>query len=92
MEQHALRLTAANAMDILGRYDVVVGCVDNFPTRYLVNDACFLLSKPLVDGSIFRFEGQASIYLPGQGCYRCLFPTRRRPGSCRPAPRRACWA
>jgi molybdopterin/thiamine biosynthesis adenylyltransferase len=81
VEPHAVRLTAANARQILGQYDVVVGCIDNFPTRYLVNDACVLLGKPLVDGGIFRFEGQASTYLPGRGCYRCLFPNPPPAGS-----------
>lgn len=67
-------LTRENALDIIGDYDVVVNGSDNFPTRYLVNDACVFLGKPLVDASILRFEGQATVYLPGQGCYRCLFP------------------
>jgi adenylyltransferase/sulfurtransferase len=67
-------LTSANARRILGGYDVVVNGSDNFPTRYLTNDACVLLGKPLVDGSIFKFEGQASVFVPGQGCYRCLYP------------------
>jgi sulfur-carrier protein adenylyltransferase/sulfurtransferase len=78
---HPVRLTAANAMPILVGYDLVLGCCDNFPTRYLLNDACFLLKKPLVDGSIFRFEGQATVYMPGQGCYRCLFPAPPPPGA-----------
>jgi molybdopterin/thiamine biosynthesis adenylyltransferase len=75
------RLNAANSRAILADYDVVLGCCDNFPTRYLINDACFLLKKPLVDGSVFRFEGQATVYLPGQGCYRCLFPAPPPPGT-----------
>jgi adenylyltransferase/sulfurtransferase len=74
VETHPVRLTAGNAASILGAYDLVLNCSDNFPTRYLVSDACVLLKKPLVDGSIFRFEGQATVYLPGNGCYRCLFP------------------
>lgn len=78
---HHQRLTAGNALATLADYDVVLGCCDNFPTRYLLNDACFLLNKPLVDGSIFRFEGQATVYLPGQGCYRCLFPAPPPPGT-----------
>ena len=78
---HQLRLKSDNALGILGNYDLVLNCCDNFPTRYLVNDACVLLRKPLVDGSVFRFEGQATVYLPGQGCYRCLFPTPPDPGS-----------
>jgi molybdopterin/thiamine biosynthesis adenylyltransferase len=59
---------------------VLNGC-DNFPTRYLTNDACVLLKKPLVDGSIFKFDGQATVFMPGEGCYRCLFPTPPPPGS-----------
>ena len=72
--EHPERLTASNALDLLGAYDVVVNGCDNFPTRYLVNDACHLLGRPLVDASILRFEAQATVYLPGRGCYRCLFP------------------
>lgn len=78
---HAEALTSANAFDIIGQYDVVVNGCDNFATRYLVNDACYLLKKPLVDGSIFRFEGQATVFLPGRGCYRCLFPAPPPPGA-----------
>jgi molybdopterin/thiamine biosynthesis adenylyltransferase/molybdopterin converting factor small subunit len=79
--EHPVALTSENAMEILGQYDVVVNGCDNFATRYLVNDACYLLRKPLVDGSIFRFEGQATVFLPGQGCYRCLFPSPPPPGA-----------
>jgi sulfur-carrier protein adenylyltransferase/sulfurtransferase len=72
---HEERLSSANAMEILGRYDVIVDGTDNFPTRYLVNDACVLLGKPNVYGSIYRFEGQASVFDARRGpCYRCLFP------------------
>jgi molybdopterin/thiamine biosynthesis adenylyltransferase len=72
---HDERLTAANAMRIMGGYDVVVDGGDNFPTRYLVNDVSLHLRVPVVHGSIFRFEGQASVFHPYQGpCYRCLFP------------------
>jgi molybdopterin/thiamine biosynthesis adenylyltransferase len=78
---HNEPLSSDNAMDILGRYDIVVNGSDNFPTRYLVNDACYLLGKPLVDGSLFRFEGRANVYLPGHGCYRCLFPAPPPPGA-----------
>ncbi len=74
-------ISSENAMEIIRDYDVVVNGSDNFPTRYLVNDACYLLKKPLVDGSLFRFEGQATTYLPGQGCYRCLFPAPPPPGA-----------
>ena len=74
-------LTSDNALDILRPYDVVVDGTDNFPTRYLVNDACVMLGKPNVYGSIFRFEGQASVFYAEEGpCYRCLFPTPPPPG------------
>jgi adenylyltransferase/sulfurtransferase len=78
---HSGPIAASNAMEIIGPYDAVVNGSDNFPTRYLVNDACYLLGKPLVDGSLFRFEGQATVYLPGKGCYRCLFPAPPPPGA-----------
>jgi molybdopterin/thiamine biosynthesis adenylyltransferase/molybdopterin converting factor small subunit len=78
---HAEALTSANAMQIIEQYDIVLNGCDNFPTRYLTNDACVLLKKPLVDGSIFKFDGQATVFMPGQGCYRCLFPTPPPPGS-----------
>ncbi len=78
---HDEALTSQNALGILGQYDIVVNGSDNFATRYLVNDAAYLLKKPLVDGSIFRFEGQATVFMPGQGCYRCLFPAPPPPGS-----------
>jgi adenylyltransferase/sulfurtransferase len=72
---HDTRLEAANALRILEDYDIVVDGTDNFPTRYLINDACVLSGKPNVHGSIFRFEGQVSLFRPGHGpCYRCLFP------------------
>jgi adenylyltransferase/sulfurtransferase len=75
------RLTAANALDIIREYDVVADGTDNFPTRYLVNDACILLKKPNVYGSIFRFEGQASVFgAPDGPCYRCLYPEPPPPG------------
>jgi len=74
-------LTSENALEILRPYDVVVNGSDNFPTRYLVNDACVMLGKPLVDASILRWEGQATTYLPGRGCYRCLFPSPPPPGA-----------
>lgn len=71
---HPERLSAANARVILGGYDLVVECSDNFPTRFLVNDASVLLGKPLVSGAVYRFEGQVFVVRPGQGpCYRCLF-------------------
>ena len=75
MEPYETRLTSKNALDIIRAYDVVVDGTDNFPTRYLVNDACVLLGKPNVYGSIFRFEGQASVFWAEKGaCYRCLYP------------------
>ncbi|MGH2404010.1 MAG: molybdopterin-synthase adenylyltransferase MoeB [bacterium] len=74
-------LTSDNAMEIISQFDVVVNGSDNFPTRYLVNDACVLLGKPLVDASILKWEGQATVFLPGRGCYRCLFPTPPPPGA-----------
>ncbi len=68
-------LTSENALEILEPYDVIIDGTDNFPTRYLTNDACVLLGKPNVYGSIFRFEGQASVFYAEEGpCYRCLFP------------------
>ncbi len=78
---HETPLTSANALDILRDYDVVVDGADNFPTRYLVNDACVLLGKPNAYGSIFRFEGQASVFATKGGpCYRCLYPDPPPPG------------
>ena len=74
-------LTSENALDILKDYDIVVDGTDNFPTRYLVNDACVLLGKPNVYGSIFRFEGQATVFAyEGGPCYRCLYPEPPPPG------------
>jgi sulfur-carrier protein adenylyltransferase/sulfurtransferase len=73
--RHKLRLTSKNALPILRRYDVILDGTDNFPTRYLVNDACVLLGKPDVYGSVYRFEGQVSVFDARRGpCYRCLFP------------------
>ena len=77
---HEVRLESDNAMEIISQYDLVINGADNFATRYLVNDACYLLNKPLVDGSILIFDGQATVFLPGQGCYRCLFPSPPPPG------------
>ena len=69
------KLTSQNIMEIIQDYDIIVDGCDNFPTRYLVNDACVLTKKPNVHGSIFQFEGQASVFYPGKGpCYRCLYP------------------
>jgi molybdopterin/thiamine biosynthesis adenylyltransferase/rhodanese-related sulfurtransferase/molybdopterin converting factor small subunit len=81
IERHETRLTSENAMEIIGEYDIVVDGTDNFPTRYLVNDACVLLGKPNVYGSIFRFEGQASLFYAAEGpCYRCLYSEPPPPG------------
>ncbi len=78
---HPVRLSSANALDVLADYDVVVDGTDNFPTRYLVNDACVLLGKPNVYGSIFRWEGQVSVFgTEGGPCYRCLFREPPPPG------------
>lgn len=74
--EHATRLTKENVLDIFAGYDVILDGTDNFATRYLINDATVLLKQPNVHGSIFRFEGQATTFVPGEGpCYRCLFPT-----------------
>ena len=81
IDTHEIALTSANAFDVLRDYDIVVDGTDNFPTRYLVNDACVLLGKPNVYGSIFRFEGQASVFATKDGpCYRCLYPEPPPPG------------
>ncbi|HIM80447.1 MAG: thiamine biosynthesis protein ThiF [SAR202 cluster bacterium MP-SAtl-SRR3965592-G2] len=77
---HEVRLESHNAREIISQYDLVINGADNFATRYLVNDACYLEGKPLVDGSILIFDGQATLFLPGQGCYRCLFPEPPPPG------------
>ena len=73
-------INSENAAELIRQYDIVVNGCDNFPTRYLVNDVCVFEKKPLVDGSIFRFEGQTTVFLPGKGCYRCLFPAPPPPG------------
>jgi adenylyltransferase/sulfurtransferase len=79
--KHDTMLSSANALEILRDYDIVADGTDNFPTRYLVNDACVLLGKPNVYGSIFRFEGQASVFATEEGpCYRCLYPEPPPPG------------
>ncbi|HEY1984830.1 MAG TPA: molybdopterin-synthase adenylyltransferase MoeB [Terracidiphilus sp.] len=79
--KHETMLSSANALEILKDYDIVADGTDNFPTRYLVNDACVLLGKPNVYGSIFRFEGQASVFATENGpCYRCLYPEPPPPG------------
>ena len=79
--KHETMLSSANALEILKDYDIVADGTDNFPTRYLVNDACVLLGKPNAYGSIFRFEGQASVFSTKEGpCYRCLYPEPPPPG------------
>ncbi len=79
---HNTRISSENALEIIRPYDIVVDGTDNFPTRYLTNDACVILKKPNVYGSIFRFEGQASVFAPHLGgpCYRCLYPEPPPPG------------
>ncbi len=74
------QISSENALDLIKEYDVVVNGCDNFPTRYLVNDACIFLNKPMVDGSIFKFDGQVTVFVPGKGCYRCLYPSPPPPG------------
>ncbi|MFA9429011.1 molybdopterin-synthase adenylyltransferase MoeB [Egicoccus sp. AB-alg2] len=81
VEVHETFLTSENALDVIAPYDLVIDGTDNFPTRYLVNDACVLLGKPNVYGSIFRFEGQLSVFWAEEGpCYRCMFPEPPPPG------------
>ncbi|NHZ71616.1 MAG: molybdopterin-synthase adenylyltransferase MoeB [Aquificales bacterium] len=81
IDTYEIPLTSANALEILAPYDVIIDGTDNFPTRYLTNDACVLLGKPNVYGSIFRFEGQLSVFYAEEGpCYRCLFPEPPPPG------------
>ena len=77
---HPMPITSDNAMEIIQNYDIVVNGADNFATRYLVNDACYLAGKTLVDGAILLFDGQATVYKPGNGCYRCLYPDPPPPG------------
>jgi sulfur-carrier protein adenylyltransferase/sulfurtransferase len=81
IESYETRLTSENALDLFRNYDIIVDGTDNFPTRFLVNDACILLGKPNVYGSIFRFEGQATVFgYPDGPCYRCLYPEPPPPG------------
>jgi adenylyltransferase/sulfurtransferase len=94
---HEERLDSTNVMEIFSQYDLIVDGTDNFATRYMVNDAAFFLGKPYVWGSIYRFDGQASVFWPtapgGEApCYRCLYPSRRRPAWSRAAPRAVCSA
>ena len=74
------RIDSSNIMEIIADYDIVVDGSDNFATRYLVNDACYLARKTNVHGSIYLFEGQATVFEPGKGCYRCLYPAPPPPG------------
>ena len=79
--KHPVKISSDNALTILQGYDLVIDGTDNFPTRYLVNDSCVLLNKPNLYGSIFRFEGQATVFMPKTGpCYRCLYPEPPPPG------------
>jgi adenylyltransferase/sulfurtransferase len=78
---HESPITSDNAMELISQYDIVVNGADNFTTRYLVNDAAYFAGKPLVDGAILLFDGQATVYIPGQGCYRCLFEEPPPPGA-----------
>ena len=81
VDSYEIPLTAENALTVLAPYDIIIDGTDNFPTRYLTNDACVLLGKPNVYGSIFRFEGQVSVFYAKEGpCYRCLFPEPPPPG------------
>jgi adenylyltransferase/sulfurtransferase len=81
VDLHKVRITSDNALDLIRPYDIVVDGTDNFPTRYLTNDACVLLKKPNVYGSIFRFEGQLSVFWAEEGpCYRCMYPEPPPPG------------
>ncbi len=77
---HQVPITSDNAMEIIGQYDYIINGADNFAARYLVNDTCHFLHKPLIDGSILLFDGQVTVYLPDQGCYRCLYPSPPPPG------------
>lgn len=78
---HDTPIHSENAMELISQYDIIVNGADNFTTRYLVNDAAYLAGKTLVDASILLFDGQATVYVPGSGCYRCLFPAPPPPGA-----------
>ena len=87
-----MRSIARTCFEMFADYDVIVDGTDNFPTRYLVNDACVLLGKPNVYGSIFRFDGQATVFYPPHGpCYRCLYPEPPPPDLRPTVPREAFW-
>ncbi len=92
-ERFETRLTSPNALEIFRGFDIIADGTDNFATRYLVNDACVLSGKPNVYASIFRFEGQASVFATEDGpCYRCLYPEPPPPGFVPPVPRAECLA
>ena len=81
INKYAYRIDSSNVLELFSGYDIIVDGCDNFPTRYLVNDACYMLDKPNVHGSIFRFEGQVTVFKPNDGpCYRCLYPEPPPPG------------
>ncbi len=80
LETEVRRVDHGNALDLLARYDLIADGTDNFSARYLLSDAAFLLKKALVHGSIFRIEGQVTVFVPGRGCYRCLYPEPPPPG------------
>ena len=80
VETYEEPITSENAMGMMAGFDVVVSGADNFAARYLINDAAYLSGKPLVDGSILMFDGRATTYMPGKGCYRCVFPDPPPPG------------
>lgn len=75
VDVHDTVLSSDNALGIMDDYDIVLNGCDNFPTRYLVNDACVMLRKPMVDGSVLKFEGMVSVFMPKKGCYRCMYPS-----------------
>ncbi|MFC5404222.1 molybdopterin-synthase adenylyltransferase MoeB [Cohnella soli] len=75
INEYPFFLSSKNAEIIISEYDLVINGTDNFPTRYLVNDCCVLLKKPFIDASVSKFDGQATVFLPGEGCYRCLYPS-----------------
>ena len=81
VEAHNMILDSSNALELFQQYDIIVNGVDNFPARYLANDASVMLEKPMVDGGINQFEGMVSVYQPGSGCYRCLYPEPPPPGA-----------
>ena len=94
VNRHEMRLSSENVMEIIGGYDVIVNCSDNFPTRYLINDACVFSEKPLVDGAMFQFEGNATVFYPRKAdrATDAFIRSRRRPGWRRRAPRPGYWA